>query len=146
MLTKARLALGTVVKRGDGGTPEIFTRVGECISLPEIGEESPLVKVTPSDATAEEYIAGIPDGMELDFQFNFDPTDQQQVALIVDCKRKVNRNFQVTVPAVTTIALVFTLTCLKWGLQPTPDKQIILTFKGKVSGGVALAGGVVIAA
>src|SRR5262245_12185121 len=137
MANNARLGLGTIVKRGDGSTPtEVFNRVGECIQIPEIGEENPLVDVTYSDATAREYIGGISDGMELDMAFNYDSNDSEQQGLIDDVKAKLNRNFQVSVPAATTKVLAMTLTCLKWSLEPMFDKQIILHFKGKVSGGV----------
>lgn len=139
MANDAKLALGTVVKRGDGGGPEVFTRIDECIQMPEIGLENPLVDVTYTDATAREYIAGIPDGMELDFAFNYNSADTQQAGLITDVQSKLNRNFQVTVPAASTKTLSFTLTCLKWSLETMFDKQIILHFKGKVSGGVTIA-------
>lgn len=139
MANDAKLGLGTVVKRGDGAGSETFTRIDECIVIPEIGLENPLVDVTYSDATAREYIGGIPDGMELDFQFNYNSADTQQAGLISDVVSKVNRNFQVTVPAATTKTLAFTLTCLKWSLESTFDKQIILHFKGKISGGVTLS-------
>src|SRR5688500_4687199 len=117
MSTVARLSLGTVVKLGDGGSPEVFTRIGECIEMPEIGEERPRVDVTYTDATAREYIGGIPDGMELDMGFNYDSANTQLAALITAQKANSNKNFQVTVPAASTKTLAFTATCLKWGLR-----------------------------
>ncbi len=139
MSNSAKLALGTVVKRGDGGSPETFTRIGECITMPSIGLENPLVDVTYTDATAREYIAGIPDGMELEFGFNYLSADTQQAGLITDVQSKLNRNFQVTVPAASTKTLAFTLTSLMWALDTMFDKQIILRYKGKISGGVTIA-------
>lgn len=139
MANDAKLGLGTVVKRGDGGGPEVFTRIDECIGIPEIGLENPLVDVTYSDATAREYIAGIPDGMELEFTFNYNSADTQQAGLISDVQSRVNRNFQVTVPAASTKTISFTLTSLKWSLETNFDKQIILHYKGKVSGSVTIA-------
>jgi hypothetical protein len=140
MATDAKLGLGTVVKRGDGATPtEVFTRIDECIEIPEIGEENPLVDVTYSDAVAREYIAGIAEGMEMDFSFNYNSADTEQQGLIDDVKNKVNRNFQITVPAATTKTMSMTLTCLKWSIESMFDKQQILHFKGKVSGGVLIA-------
>jgi hypothetical protein len=138
-MNHARLGLGTVVKRGDGATPEIFNRVGEAIQIPEIGEENPLVDVTYSDAVAREYIGGISDGLELDMAFNYDSDDEEQQGLIDDVKAKKNTNFEISVPAATTKILTLTLTCLKWSLEPMFDKQLILHFKGKVSGGVTIA-------
>lgn len=139
MSNNAKLSLGTVVKLGDAGTPETFNRLGECLSVPEIGEERPLIDVTYSDATAREYIGGIPEGMELDFEFNYDSSNTQLAALIAATKLNSNRNFQVTVPAASTKTLAFTLTCLKWGLKNGIGEQIILTFKGKVSGSVTIS-------
>lgn len=138
MANDAVLGLGTVVKRGDGADPEVFTRIDECIEIPEIGEENPLVDVTYTDAEAREYIAGIAEGMEMDFSFNYNSADTQQAGLIEDVKDKVNRNFQITVPAATTKTLEMTLVCLKWSLESMFDKQIVLHFKGKVSGAVSI--------
>jgi hypothetical protein len=138
MANDAVLGLGTVVKRGDGADPEVFTRIDECIEIPEIGEENPLVDVTYTDAVAREYIGGISDGLEMDFAFNYNSADTQQAGLITDVQDKLNRNFQVTVPAASTKTLAFTLVCLKWSLESMFDKQIVLHFKGKVSGGVTI--------
>ena len=139
MATNAKLSLGTVVKRGDGGGPETFTRIGECISVPETGEERPLVDVTYSDATAREYIGGIPDGMELDMEFNYDSANAQIAALITDCKNNTNRNFQITVPAASTKTLAFAATCLKWGIRNGIGEQQIFTFKCKITGSVTIS-------
>jgi hypothetical protein len=139
MSNSARLALGTVVKRGDGNTPEVFTSIGECIQTPEIGVENPLVDVTYSDATAREYIAGIPEGMELEYACNYNSANTQHSGIISDVNAKVNRNWQTTVPAASTKTLAYTMTMLKWAIETMFDKQLILHFAGKVSGSIVIS-------
>lgn len=139
MANNAKIGLGTIVKRGDGASPEVFTKVPECIAFPSsLGETQPLVDVSYSDATAMEYIAGMADGSEMEFTFNY-YDHAQQAAMITDFKNKTNRNYQVVIaPSTLNKTLAFTLTPIEWRLEPNFKEQVKFVFKGKVSGSVTI--------
>lgn len=141
----AKLGLGATISRdtanawtytGGGGT---FVRVADCQDVPEVGEARPLVKVTPSDALAEIYIGGVPDGTELTLPFNYDTTNAQQAAMIADCQANTTRPLQASVPGASTKTLTFNAIHLAWGITPKKDGAQMLNIKVKISGGVLLA-------
>lgn len=134
MTTQVVSGAGTILKRGDGNNPEAFTKVPEVTVIPPVGESNPFIKVTFSDAEAEEYIAGRKDGDEIEFTMNY-IGDAQQDGMIEDYKAQTNRNYQIVTTAGLTLS--FTLAPGGWKFDPNHNEQNKLMFKGKISGGVS---------
>src|SRR4051794_18522986 len=118
MATGARLGKNTEFRRGDGGSPEIFTLVPEITGTIQVGEESPEVDVTNFDSTAVERIPDLPDGTPIELSMNFKDHAQQN-ALIADVKAQINRNYQIYNPAFTKL-YNFVLAPLMWGNEFAP--------------------------
>lgn len=138
MASLAKLGKNTQFRRGDGGSPEVFTLVPEVMGTITIGEESPEVDVTNFDSTAVERIADLPDGSMIDIEMNYNGHAQQD-GLIADAKAGVNRNYQIYHPGWAKTYSV-TLTPLAWGVKMVPKGEAMkLTFKGRISGSVTIS-------
>jgi hypothetical protein len=93
--TKAKPTKNTLIQRGDGGGPEVFTTIGEVSSFssPQVTVEE--IDVTNFDSTAKEFISsGLADGGELALEMNFVGSDAQQQGLRTDCYAGTTRNFK----------------------------------------------------
>ncbi|MCI0687121.1 MAG: hypothetical protein L0Y54_07800, partial [Sporichthyaceae bacterium] len=69
-------AFGTVLKRGDGGSPENFTAIGRSTSISGPGLSRETLDVTAHDSPDQwrEFQGGLRDGGELTVDINYDPT------------------------------------------------------------------------
>lgn len=96
MATKAKAAKGTLIQRGDGGGPEVFTTIGEVTNFSGPGEEAETIEATSFDSAAKEFISsGLPDNGEVTFTVNFVGSDTGQQGLRTDLRAGTLRNFKV---------------------------------------------------
>ena len=98
--TSARSGFGSLLKRGDGGGPEVFTTVAEVVNIGGIS-----TRLNTADATHMESpdgwmekIATLLEAAEVQLDMNFLPGDTTQSLLRSDQTNRTLRNFQVTVP------------------------------------------------
>jgi predicted secreted protein len=109
MPTQAVAAIGTLLKIGDGGSPETFTTIAEVRDITGPSLSLTLVDVTSHDSTGN-YIENIPtfkSGGTVTFQLNFLPSHATQSAasgLLAAYNNRTLRNFQLvfTNPGNTT--------------------------------------------
>lgn len=99
MTTSAAAAFGTLLKIGDGGSPETFTTIAEVrtISGPELTRDTVDVTSHDSPANWEEVIATILRSGNVTFGINYLPTHATHDAstgLIKDMTDGTLRNFQ----------------------------------------------------
>jgi predicted secreted protein len=99
-MTEAISAFGTLLKIGDGGSPENFTTIAEVkdISLPHFARD--MIDVTTHSSTEgwREFMAGLKSGGEVTFEINFLPTDATHsyaAGLLHDLEGGTLRNFKV---------------------------------------------------
>jgi hypothetical protein len=78
--TQAKIGYGTLLKVGDGASPEQFVTVAEVRSVGNFGSERALIDVTNFDSpnTFMEYILAMKDGVEMAIQANFLPNNATQ--------------------------------------------------------------------
>ena len=88
---------GTQFQRGDGGSPETFTAIGELLAVPELGLERGFRRVTNLGDTAwEQFKANdLADGGELTVELQWDKGDTVQQGLRTDWANKTIRNFKI---------------------------------------------------
>lgn len=95
MPTKAKAAKGTLIQRGDGDDPEVFTTIGEVTTWAGPDESTETIEATSFDSTAKEYISsGLADGGEFTFSVNFIGPDAEQQGLRADHRAGTLRNFR----------------------------------------------------
>lgn len=133
MATSAKLGYTSLLKRGDGSSPETFTTIAEVTNIGEFGAEAALVEVTNFDSAgaAREYIAGLKDGVSMSITANFLPQNLTQANLIAAIG--ATNNFKLVMPTGMGI-FNFAAVVLSWKQTVTPDAAIVATFGLKISG------------
>ncbi len=99
-MSDATIGYGSKLKRGDGGTPEIFTAVAEIVSFESPSLEADEVDVTNLDSAArlKEYLSGMIEPGEVGMEMNFLPTNITQnatVGIIADQAAGTVKNWQI---------------------------------------------------
>ena len=99
-MTEAISGFGTILKRGDGAVPEVFTTIAEVKSLSGPGLTLETIDVTHHQSTGgwREFIGGLLDGGEVTFDVNFIPSNQTQDNLWTDLQNRTLRNFELEFP------------------------------------------------
>lgn len=108
-MTDAKIGYGSILKRGNGGSPEVFTAIKETVTFGLPKPESDDVEVThlTSPNRKREYIAGLIENGEVQATMNWipnDPTQDHLTGLLADQKSGVVRNWQAlvgTTPIIT---------------------------------------------
>lgn len=98
--TTVRSGFGALLRRGDGGGPEVFTTVAEVTNIGAVGTKLNTVDAThmESDFAHMEKIPTLLESAEISLDLNFLPGDTTQTNLRADCMNRVLRNFQITLP------------------------------------------------
>jgi hypothetical protein len=142
MTTNATPAYGTLLKLGDGATPEVFTTIAEVGDL-----EAPEILLATEDATShdsdgwEETVGTLLSGGEPSFKINWQPTDathDETTGLLYSILNRVKKNFKIVLP---NTAKTFSFSALVTGFKPLqPVKGLLQAeIKLKISGTVAVA-------
>lgn len=102
-MTSAISSFGTLLKKGDGGSPESFTTIAELLDIegPDLAMDTEKVTSHSSTDGWAEYIATILDGGEVKFEVNYVPTSATHNAstgLIKDMTARTKRNFTLVFP------------------------------------------------
>lgn len=102
MTTSATPAYGTLLKMGDGATPEVFSTVAEVldIDLPEISAN--YEEVTSHDSNGwEESVATLLSGGEPGFKVNWIPanaTHNETTGMLYAALNRVRKNWKIVLP------------------------------------------------
>lgn len=109
-------SFGTLLQRGDGADPEVFSTIAEVkdIKPPALSADTEEVTHQDSPGGWKEYLSTLLDGGEVTFDLNFIPTDTGHLALITDMTNRVKRNFKVIFPDGTP----WSFTALVTGFEP----------------------------
>ncbi len=128
-------AEGTELRRGDGASPEVFTKIGRLYDLGGVGKEAPPIDVTAFDDSVRRYINGMPTMTPITLGLRYDPADTSQDGLVSDMTNRVERNFNLVFNSSPSETLAFTAIITSFsrsasmddavmaqvGLQPTTD-------------------------
>jgi predicted secreted protein len=109
MATAAISGYGTLLKRGDGGSPETFSTVGEVRSISGPSMETDEAEVTTHSSAAsgayKEFILTLIDAGSVEFETNYVPSDTTHIGLRTDFINRTKRNWQIVLPgAIQTIS------------------------------------------
>lgn len=100
MTASALHAFGTLLKIGDGASPEVFTTVAEVREVPVPGLEGATIDVTTHESPGgiREHIANIPDLSDLSFDIFYIPsnaTHDENTGLLKKTLTRAKTNFKV---------------------------------------------------
>lgn len=139
MATVAFIGSQTLLKLGDGTSPEVFTTIGEVTNIGPLAQKKDLIEVTHMLSTAKEFIGGLSEGQEISIDCNYIPANVQQVALITAAASiTAAKNFKYTLPASAGgLSFSFAALVLSSSIGPTtPNTATKLTIGLKVSGAI----------
>jgi len=137
MSTTAFLGSGTLLKVGDGASPEVFTTVYEVTNIGDFGQENDLVEVTHMQSTAKEYIYGLADGVEFPVTVNYNPTNATHVTMLAAQSAKTTKNMKLTLPSGGgSLTFSFSALIKGWRLPLGPNTPGQMTFNLKLSGAI----------
>lgn len=144
MASNALSAFGTLLKAGNGASPESFATIAELrtISGPTIKADTIDVTVHNTPTPWRRFISGLLDGGEVTFDINFIPTDDTHdynygiLHLLVN---RVRRNFQIVFPdAGSTTWLLPTITT-GFQMSSHPAEVLMASVTLKVAGPPSLS-------
>ncbi len=137
MTTNAIATQGTLVKRGDGGGPEVFTTIGEVVSFDGPGGKATIIDATHLQSTAKEKLAGLPDEGEISMTLNFVPSDAQQTGLRNDRAARTKRNFKIVFTDAGAETASFSAYVLEYKLSVKPDSKVELAVTLEITGPIS---------
>lgn len=100
MATIAKISNGTLLKVGDGASPEVYTTVPEVMRLTGPSVRFDLLDVTSHDTVGffREFIPGLADGEKIAASVNWRPSNTVHKNLRIDAYARTLRNFRIVFP------------------------------------------------
>lgn len=132
-MTDAVLGAGSALKLGDGASPEGFETIAEILRMGPIGFTVPEVDVTNLDSTAKEYIGGLPDGNQVEFEMNWVANNTEQEAL--RSAKGATKNFRVEWADETQADFAMVVLDFQMG-ETTPETQLTARVSGRITGDI----------
>lgn len=128
-MSVAQPAINTLVKRGDGGSPETFTTTALVSSIQGLSLSAMVQDVTThSNGTPwREKITTLLDAGELKFDLLFvptDPTHSASAGLLSDMLARVKRNFKLVFPDPGATTWDFAAYVSKFDMQDPVDNVL----------------------
>lgn len=94
MSDAALIGRGTIIRVGDGASPEVFTAISESFSARITGAGSGEIEVTDFASTSRNFKLQLKDEGSLEFDIHYIPTDTQHTQLRSDSNDGTGRNYQ----------------------------------------------------
>lgn len=88
-------AQGTVIKKGDGASPEVFTAIPQVTSIDPPASERSQRETTDLDASARTYKSGLIDHQDMTLQLEWDERNTVHAGLRTDFDNNTERNWQI---------------------------------------------------
>jgi len=138
MPTGARSGFGALLKRGDGGGPEVFTTVAEVTNIGSVETRLSTVDATHMES-ADAHMEKIPtllEAAEVSLELNYLPGDTTQNNLRNDMLNRTLRNFQITIPGSSKVVAFSAFVTQAGPAFPVDGKMtqnITLTPTGKIT-------------
>lgn len=143
-MSNAISAFGTLLKVGDGGSPEQFTTIAELRSISGPSFQADVLDATVHNTPTpwREFISGLLDGGEISLEINFiptGPTHDGSTGLLHDFVEREQRNYQLVFPdaANTTWTIPGIVTGFEMNADPAEILSASVTIK--VNGAPTLA-------
>jgi hypothetical protein len=136
---QVRAGLGTLLQRGNGADPEVFTTIPKVRSLKGPPLETTMLDTTALDTTGgyETMIPSLKKPGQVTFELDFMPDDSNHQALLGDYVRGTLRDFQIVWPdGVSTWA--FSAYVSKWEPNAAPEAVLTAAITMQISGAPTL--------
>lgn len=139
-MSDALNAHGTLIKVGDGGTPENFTAIAELKDIDGPNLDRAVHAADSHTSTWREVVPGFRDGQEVTFDVNLiptDPTHDPLTGLVYLWNAGTKRNFQLVFPDVGNTTWQFGAFVTNVSPTAQVDGILIASITLRVSGEVS---------
>ena len=136
MATSALVTEGVILKRGDGGGPEVFTAVAEVVDFDGPGGSATVIEATHLGSTAKDKLMGLPDEGQFSFSANLIPSDAEQTGLRTDRTNRTKRNFELLLTDAGPTKLSFAAFVLEFRIAGAVDDKISVNITLEITGAV----------
>lgn len=135
--SNGKIGFGTLIKIGDGASPEVFTTIGEHFQSSPVGATKPLVDFTHHESpnTFREYKCGVADGDEINASANWVASETGQAAVRTAFNAGTPYNFQVISPDTDETAAFAAIVTHHDVDRPLDDRQVF-NFTLKITGNI----------
>jgi predicted secreted protein len=132
-------AFGTLLKLGDGATPENFSTIAELktISGPSLSADAIDVTVHNTPTPFRRFIAGLLDGGEVNFDIHFipqDPSHSYSSGILKDMLDRTIRNIQIVFPDVGVTTWACPVIFTGFEMSSDPGDVLLASVTAKVAG------------
>ncbi len=130
---------GSSFRRGDAASPEVFSVVGDVISMggPNITKEE--IDTTALDSSAKESIGGLDDGGEITLELNWNPQDAQHVLLRSDAEGSARLNYRLIWNDVSSTQVTFNAEVMDFGINTESNDAVKASVRLKINGALTWA-------
>lgn len=135
-MTDAIETQGVEIKRGDGASPEVFTKIAEIASFDGPGGSAAVIDATSLDSTAREKLMGLADEGQFSFEMNLVPDDTAQTGLRTDRTNRTLRNFEIALTDAAATTLSFAAFVLEFAISGAVDDKVTANCTLEISGAV----------
>lgn len=129
-ISQAKAGYGTLLKVGNGASPEVFTTVAEMDAVKPPGDTTDVIEVTNHDSPGgyKEYIPTLLDTSPVTQTANYINNTQQNL-IQTNLRAKTITNFQIVLTTGSPRTCSFSAIIVKWDVDPPIKSQIKLSFE-----------------
>ena len=136
-MTLAVLGKNATLQLGSGASPQVYTTIAEVLRCGPIGSINPEVDVTNLDSTAKEFIAGLAEGNNVEFDVNFIANNTEQLSLRTSQAAGSTVNLRMVWQTSPLQNAQFDLVLLGFEVgETTPEGQVSASISGRISGSI----------
>jgi hypothetical protein len=135
-MAKAIQSQGVVLAMSDGGSPSLFTNVGNVTGFQGPGGSAAVIDVSNLDSTAKEKLIGLADEGQFTFDMNLDPDNAAHQALRDARATRVRKEFRLTLTDTVATVLIFYGYVLQFRIQGAVDQVVKASVSLEVDGAV----------
>lgn len=131
-------AFGTLLQRGDGEDPEVFTTIAGVrnIPLPNISRDTIDVTAHDSPGAFEEIIPTIKRTEAAALEIVYDPADAEHVNLKNDFDNGVKSNYRIVFPDAANTTKEFAAYVTGFAIEAPHDGALMLSATLKITGAI----------
>ncbi len=130
---------GSSFRRGDAASPEVFTVVGDVISMGGPGITKEEIDTTALDSSAKESIGGLDDGGEITLELNWNPQDAQHVLLRSDAEGSARLNYRLVWNDVSSTQVTFNAEVMEFSINTEANDAVKASVRLKINGALTWA-------
>ncbi len=124
----------TTFSRGDAASPEVFTVVGDVVSIggPSITKDE--IEVTALDSVAKEFLSALDDPGEVTMELNWNPQDTQHPLLRADAEGSARLNYRIIWADISNTQVDFNGEVMEFTINTEANDAVKATVRVKING------------